>query len=119
MAWTEKLKDKTSNFSRISEAVYTQNLLKNAKSATFLGQSLTLGITLGLGYETAKGKQITYATKKGKKERFLWKLKTCPESARNTFFLENLKKYFAGFVSNICDFFKKKVTSKHSKAAEQ
>ena len=86
MAWTEKLKDKTSNVSRISDFVYTQKLFKNAKSALFLGQRLTLGITLVLGYETAKGKQITYATKKGKKERFPWKLKTCPESARNTFF---------------------------------
>ena len=39
----------------------------------FLGQCLTLGLTLYLGYETAKGKQITYATgniKIGKKERF-------------------------------------------------
>ena len=46
---------------------------------------MKLGITLNLGYETAKGKQITYATKKGKKERFPWKLNACPESARNTF----------------------------------
>jgi hypothetical protein len=30
----------------------------------FLGQRLTLGITLVLGYETAKGKQITYEIKK-------------------------------------------------------
>ena len=36
----------------------------------FLGQYLTLWITLNLGYETAKGKQITYETEKGKKERF-------------------------------------------------
>ena len=85
MAWTEKLKDKTSNFSSISDFVYTQKLFKNAKSASFLGQSSTIGITLGLGYETEKGKQITYETKKGKKERFPWKLNACPESARNTF----------------------------------
>ena len=85
MAWTEKLKDKTSNVSRISDFVYVQKLFKNAKSALFLGQTLTLGITLGLGYETEKGKQITYETKKGKKERFPWKLNACPESARNTF----------------------------------
>ena len=38
-----------------------------------------------MGYETAKGKQITYETEKGKKERFPWKLNACPESARNTF----------------------------------
>ena len=69
----------------ISNIVYTQKLFKNAKFTVFLGQCLTLGITLNLGYETAKGKQITYATKKGKKERFPWKLNACPESARNTF----------------------------------
>ena len=46
--------------------------------------------------------------KKGKKERKIsLKIEDLPRIGQEYFF-RKLKKHFAGFVSNICDFFKKK-----------
>ena len=45
--------------------------------------------------------------KKGKKRKISLKIEDLPRISQKYFF-RKLKKYFAGFMSNICDFLKKK-----------
>ena len=63
-------------------------------------------------------KSLMQHKKKVKKRKISLKIEDLPRIGQEYFF-RKLKKYFAGFMSNICDFLRKRVISKHIKVAEQ